>query len=70
MFRSDANMFRLKNSMKSLALPDFDGNEFLGCIKELVKLEEKWVPNKRGFSLYIRPTGISMDVFFYLKLSI
>ena len=56
--------------MKSLALPDFDGNEFLGCIKELVKLEEKWVPNKRGFSLYIRPTGISMDVFFYLKLSI
>ncbi|EGR30874.1 branched-chain amino acid aminotransferase, putative [Ichthyophthirius multifiliis] len=61
MFRSDANMFRLKNSMKSLSLPDFDGKEFLKCIKDLVKVDERWVPNKRGFSLYIRPTGISMD---------
>lgn len=32
----------------------------LECIKELVKLDHEWIPKKRGFSLYIRPTYISM----------
>jgi branched-chain amino acid aminotransferase len=32
----------------------------LECIEELVKLEKDWIPMKRGYSLYIRPTFISM----------
>lgn len=60
-FRPDCNMLRLKNTTKALCLPDFDGNEFLNCIKQLVKLDQRWIPAKRGFSLYIRPTHISME---------
>ncbi|KRW99959.1 Aminotransferase, class IV [Pseudocohnilembus persalinus] len=62
-FRADSNMYRLKNSMKSLSLPDFDGKEFQKCIEELVKVDQQWVPDtaQRGFSLYLRPTAISME---------
>lgn len=61
LFRPECNMYRLKNTSKALCLPDFDGRELLSCIKELVKLDERWIPAERGFSLYIRPTHISME---------
>eukprot|EP00128_Syssomonas_multiformis_P010699 Colp12_sorted_trinity150504_noHs@23158 len=59
MFRPDKNMDRLYNSAARLALPTFDKQEFLKCINELLKVEESWIPNERGYSLYIRPTMIS-----------
>lgn len=59
MFRPEMNMARMGKSMKRLGLPDLDEKAFLDCIKELVKVEKRWIPNKRGFSLYIRPTAIS-----------
>ncbi|EAS05142.1 branched-chain-amino-acid aminotransferase (macronuclear) [Tetrahymena thermophila SB210] len=61
MFRVRNNMYRLKNSCKSLALPDFDGEELYKCIEEYVKIDEKWIPPIRGFSLYIRPTVIAWE---------
>jgi len=51
LFRPECNMYRLKKSCSRVALPDFDGKELLECIKQLVKLEESWVPPKQGFSL-------------------
>lgn len=61
MFRGRQNMFRLKNSCKSLSLPDFDGEELYKCIEEYVKIDDRWIPPVRGFSLYIRPTMISWE---------
>lgn len=29
--------------------------EVLACLKELLRLEKGWLPNKEGYSLYIRP---------------
>jgi len=60
MFRPDMNMKRLINSATRIALPLFDTNEFMKCIVELLKLEKDWVPTKKGYSIYIRPTYISM----------
>jgi branched-chain amino acid aminotransferase len=54
-------MFRFKNSCSAVALPDFDGKELKKCIEELIKVDNMWVPDVRGFSLYIRPTAISME---------
>lgn len=34
------------------------------CIKDLVKLEQDWIPNSQKCSLYIRPTLISTEVLF------
>ena len=61
MFRPECNMHRLKITSKALCLPDFDGQEFLDCIKELVKVEKEWVPIGRGFGLYIRPLHIATE---------
>jgi len=58
LFRPDQNVKRFKKSSHALALPDFDQNELLECIRRYVYTERDWVPNKAGFSLYVRPTMI------------
>ena len=63
LFRPDMNMKRLGKSCKRLALPSFDQKELVECIKELVKVDQRWIPQERGYSLYIRPTVIATQVF-------
>ena len=63
LFRPDCNMQRLNDSMARLYMPSFDGDEWIKCIKELVKLDSKWVPEGEGYSMYIRPTAISTYPF-------
>ncbi|KAI8904017.1 aminotransferase [Gorgonomyces haynaldii] len=58
LFRPDMNMNRLLKSSKRLTLPSFDKNELLECIKEFLKVEQRWIPSERGYSLYLRPTHI------------
>jgi len=45
----------------SLILKDFDGDELLKIITELVRLDKEWVPYSSTASLYIRPTMIGTD---------
>lgn len=63
MFRPDLNMQRLKFSMERLAMPELDTDAFLECIKQLLRLDESWIPDKEGYSLYIRPTAIGTSPF-------
>ncbi|KAI8049490.1 aminotransferase [Syncephalis plumigaleata] len=58
LFRPDMNMNRLLRSTLRLTLPAFDTNELLSCLKELLKVEKRWIPEGKGYSLYIRPTMI------------
>lgn len=60
LFRPDLNMARMNRSASRVCLPNFDGEELIKCIIDLVKLEESFIHNKIGYSLYIRPTFISM----------
>ena len=59
MFRPDMNMNRFLKSCNRLMLPDFDKDELLKLIKEFLKVEQRWIPNERGYSLYLRPTAIA-----------
>ena len=59
LFRPDMNMDRMNRSASRLALPNFNGDELLKCVKELVSVDKEWIPNEKGYSLYIRPTMIS-----------
>ncbi|TMW61622.1 hypothetical protein Poli38472_010685 [Pythium oligandrum] len=59
LFRPDMNMKRLNSSMQRLLLPQFDEDQLTECLKELLRLDHDWVPEGDGYSLYIRPTGIS-----------
>ncbi|GME76038.1 unnamed protein product [Ambrosiozyma monospora] len=61
MFRPDMNMKRMNKSAARICLPTFDSEELLKMIGELLKLDNKFIPDERGYSLYIRPTMIGTD---------
>ncbi|WEW55555.1 branched-chain-amino-acid transaminase bat2 [Emydomyces testavorans] len=58
LFRPDRNMERLNRSAKRIALPTFDTNAMIQLISRLVDLDSRFIPQERGYSLYIRPTMI------------
>ncbi|KAJ5889766.1 hypothetical protein N7504_010576 [Penicillium tannophilum] len=58
LFRPNKNMERLNKSSARIALPKFDGDELVKLIGEFVKLEDRFIPDARGYSLYLRPTMI------------
>jgi len=58
MFRPDMNMKRMNTSAKRCALPTFNGEAVIELLKELVRIDKRWIPAQPGYSLYIRPTLI------------
>ncbi|GJE98000.1 branched-chain amino acid aminotransferase [Phanerochaete sordida] len=58
LFRPDMNMARMRRSRDRVALPAFDTDELLKLIQKLVAVEQRWIPNAPGHSLYVRPTII------------
>ncbi|CAK4032245.1 Branched-chain-amino-acid aminotransferase, cytosolic [Lecanosticta acicola] len=58
LFRPDKNMARLNKSVARIALPTFDGEAVIELLKKFVKMEERFIPSQRGYSLYIRPNMI------------
>lgn len=55
LFRPDQNMARLRRSARRLQLADFDPEELLACLKQLLLVDRSWLPAREGFSIYIRP---------------
>ncbi|OUM53085.1 hypothetical protein BVG19_g2334 [[Candida] boidinii] len=58
MFRPDKNMDRMNKSAERICLPTFDSEELITLIGKLISLDGSFIPEGRGFSLYIRPTLI------------
>ncbi|KAK6041044.1 putative branched-chain-amino-acid transaminase, partial [Cooperia oncophora] len=61
LFRPQLNMERMRRTARRAALPDFDGDELLKCILELVRVDQAWVPKEKGAALYVRPTLIGTE---------
>eukprot|EP00854_Cymbomonas_tetramitiformis_P013144 gene13144-15519_t len=59
MFRPEKNMERMNVSASRLCLPNFDGDELVKCIKELLRLDRDWIPQKKGYAMYLRPVMFS-----------
>mmetsp|Transcript_14511 Transcript_14511/g.28985 ORF Transcript_14511/g.28985 Transcript_14511/m.28985 type:complete len:401 (+) Transcript_14511:58-1260(+) len=68
LFRPDCNLERINNSMKKLYLPQVDSSQMIELIKELLKLDQRWVPEGDGFSLYLRPAAIATDPYLGLQV--
>jgi len=68
LFRPDLNLERLNASMRRLYLPQLEASQALALIKALVKVDAGWVPEKDGYSLYLRPTAIAMDPYLGLQI--
>jgi len=62
-FRSEANAARMQRSAHRLALPELPTELFLESIKQLVTIDEAWVPSAPDTSLYLRPFSIANENF-------
>ncbi|KAI5370936.1 Putative aminotransferase class IV, aminotransferase, class IV [Septoria linicola] len=58
LFRPDKNMARMNKSAARIALPTFNGEAMIDLIKKFVKMEERFIPSQKGYSLYVRPNII------------
>jgi branched-chain amino acid aminotransferase len=58
LFRPDKNMARFNRSAARIALPTFSAEQLTSLISTFVKLESRFIPAERGYSLYLRPTLI------------
>ena len=57
-FRPIKNAERLVNTSRELCFPSFEPEEFVKCLDELLRVDEKWIPSFPD-SLYIRPVVMS-----------
>ncbi len=69
LFRPMKNIERANNSNRRLCIPTIPEEDFLQAIIELVKIDEDWIPKKKGSSLYIRPFVIATEPSLNVKPS-
>ena len=61
LFRPMENALRFNNSCERMCVPPIDPEFFVQAVKTLVKVDQHWVPHKKGASLYIRPFVFATD---------
>lgn len=69
LFRARDNFERMNRSAKGMCIPQIDIDFVMDALKKLIKIEEKWIPETPGTSLYIRPTVIATDPFIGVRAS-
>ena len=70
LFRPKKNLARLNESCRRLCIPEFNEAYLLDGLKQLVALDQAWVPSTHGTSLYIRPFVIATDPYVGLRSSL
>lgn len=69
LFRPMKNIERANNSNRRICMPEIPEEDFLQAIEELVRIDEEWIPKKKGSSLYIRPFVIATEPSLNVKPS-
>ncbi len=69
LFRPEKNYERMVRSCRRMCIPEIERDVFLQGIKELIKLDHKWVPQKEGNTLYIRPLACAFDEIISARVS-
>lgn len=69
LFRPEENFKRFNRSARQLCIPPIDEHFALEALKQLLKLDLRWVPSAPGTSLYIRPAIIAMDPYLGVRAS-
>lgn len=60
-FRLEENFARMNRSASRMCMPNIDSDKVIAALKELLILEQDWIPTLPGTALYIRPTMIATD---------
>ena len=58
-----------QNTNERLCIPQIDPEDFLQALKEVVSVDQAWIPTRPGTSLYIRPFIIATDAFLGVRPS-
>jgi branched-chain amino acid aminotransferase len=61
LFRADKNMARLNISNARLEIPAIDEAFMIKALKMLIRIDQDWIPQHLGTSLYIRPFIIATE---------
>jgi branched-chain amino acid aminotransferase len=69
LFRPRDNFERFNLSARRMCMPELDVDFCLKALRELLTLEQHWVPKSEGTSLYIRPTMIATEPVLGVKPS-
>ena len=69
LFRPMDNFDRLNFSARRLCMPEVPEHLFMNGLKELIKLDQNWIPTNEGSSLYIRPFMFATDEYVGIKPS-
>ncbi|MCH7402082.1 branched-chain amino acid aminotransferase [Belliella kenyensis] len=68
-FRADANQQRLNESARRMCIPEVPEEIFMEGLKTLIQVDADWIPNKPGYSLYIRPFVFATDDYLGIRPS-
>ncbi len=69
LFRPKMNAERTNRTNSRICIPEIPAEDYVQAVKAVVKMDEEWVPDKPGTSLYIRPFIIATDEFLGVKAS-
>ena len=69
LFRYRKNLERLNASCERLCMPPLDIDLVSDAMKQLVLLDQEWIPRTEGCALYIRPNIIAVDPFLGVRPS-
>lgn len=69
LFRPNKNIERMNISNDRLSMPPIDEELFMDALLQLVKLEQDWIPEEEGTSLYIRPFIIANEPYLGVRSS-
>ncbi|GIM95850.1 branched-chain amino acid aminotransferase [Paractinoplanes toevensis] len=63
MFRPDANAARFAQSAQRMAMPQLSQAAFLQSLREIIRIDQDWIPQSDEGSLYLRPFAYASEVF-------
>jgi branched-chain amino acid aminotransferase len=68
-FRPEANQKRLNESAVRMCIPEVPEEIFMEGLRKLLDIDNAWIPQKAGYSLYIRPFIFATDDYLGIRPS-
>ena len=63
MFRPEMNAARFSQSAQRMAMPVLAADTFLQSLREIISIDQEWIPRSDEGSLYLRPFAYATEVF-------
>ncbi len=69
LFRAQANIARMNRSAHRMCMPQLPEDLFLEAMRELVRMDQGWLPEGEDAALYLRPVMFATDEYIGVKPS-